>query len=149
AVISRLNFDAPPAPHHGTYFVWGNGPYGGSGNGANPAGVAQRIDLSAHAAGIDHGDAEMTFRGWGAGLGPGLASACLEVRFFGAAAGGNQIGSALVSNRAEARGVWTEMLIHPVVPAGTRGVELRVMAQRPAGFYGTRAGFDDVSAQMF
>lgn len=145
-VASTSDPVAPTAAHQGRYFVWGGGPTGSQGGGANPAGVSQRIDLSAHAAGIDRGKAQLTFSGWGAGGGSGQQSAFLELHFLDAA--GNQIGATLTSNRADARGVWTQLTVTGTVPIGTRSVELRAMTQRPTNFFANRAGFDGLAGRL-
>lgn len=137
---------APAAAHEGRNFVWGAGSTGSRGGQAMVAGVAQRIDLSAHAAGIDGGGAMLTFSGWGAGGGAGRQAAFLEVRYFDAVTGGRQLGNTQVSNRADAIAVWTELVIRSGIPVGTRGVELRALTDRPAGYYANRAGFDDLAA---
>jgi hypothetical protein len=137
---------APPSAHDGHFFVWGAGTNGSQGNGATPAGVAQRIDLSSQAAGIDGGMATLTYTGWGAGNGSGAQNAYLELQFYDGSA--NAIGSSLDSNRAIAAGVWTQLQLTATVPVGARLVELRALTQRPTGFFSNRAGFDDLSGQL-
>ena len=138
----------PPGPKDGRYFVWGAGRPNNIGGGATPAGVAQRFDLSGHAERIDWGFANLNFTGWGSGEGVGTDHAYLEVAFYDAPTGGSQIGTAVVSNKAEAPNVWTAMALNALVPVGARGVELRAFAWRPPQFNTTSAGFDDLSARL-
>jgi autotransporter-associated beta strand protein len=138
--------DPPPAPHQGSYYVWGGGADGMQGGGANPAALAQRIDLSDHAAAIDNGHATLTCTGWGAGLGTGQQSSALDLQFYDGA--NTALGSRVASNVAVAKNTWTQLSISTAVPTGARNVELRALTQRPTSSWGNRAGFDDISAVL-
>ena len=85
----------------------------------------------------------MTVTQRGAGNGSGQQSAYLEAVFYDAAAGGNPIGTTLVSNAATAPGTWTALTLEGLVPVGARSIELRALTRRPANYYANRAGFDD------
>lgn len=145
-VVSKVSGGAPPSARNGSQFVWGAGAANNAGGGANPAGVSQRFDLSAHAQGIDWGFANLNFTGWGAGEGPGGDYASLQVLFYDAA--GQQLGAAAVSNPANSSKSWTRMDLNAPVPVGARSAEIRALTIRqPTGSI-TSSGFDDISGQL-
>jgi putative intracellular protease/amidase len=134
------------AAHGGDFFAWGAGaarPWETS----YPAGLAQNIDLSEHAAAIDRGDARLDFTGWGVGNGwSGGPRSYLEVVFFDA--NGQQLGATQTSNEAFAC-TWTELRVEAVAPEGARSVELRAMARRlDNNPWGLPAGVDDLAARL-
>jgi len=145
AVVSGTFVGSPDGAHHGTYYGWGAGTNNNT-SGANPAAITQRIDLSSQATGIDSGQAQLTVNGWGAG-GFGTASANVELRFFDAPNGGNQLGATIAGAPATTLRSWTPLIAAGAVPVGARSVEVRAITAR--GIHNiAQSGFDDFTGYL-
>lgn len=145
-VVSKVTSGAPTNPRNGSNFVWGAGAGNNIGGGANPAGVSQRVDLSAHSERIDWGFATLSFSGWGAGEGPGGDYSNIQILFYDA--NGKQLGATVASNNAASSKSWTRMEVRAAVPVGARSADVRVLTNRQPTGGQSNSGFDDISGQL-
>ncbi len=138
----------PAATPSGDYFLSANriAPDPDDPSNASTSIASQRVDLSSFSRQVDQSDAWLDLSGYAYGGGD---SAQISLAFYDALAGGNQLGSILLSDLvSDSNPVWRELLFSDIlVPVGARSLEITLIGNRPGGTV-TDAGFDNITGTI-
>ena len=146
AVTSSPNMGTPAS---GTYFASGEAS-GTTGSGEHQTGVFQRVDVSVCTTTIDAGGLLITVSGKGHGQtdSPFLDRSAIQIVFYDAVSGGNQLGSTLVSNAATAYS-WTDISVpYTEIPIGTRSMEIFALGSKIAQGSSIDVGVDSIGGVL-